>query len=64
MNKELKNIMTAINCNKEQFTNMADKAEGKISMSSGSWYADFEIWDKIGLLARYSYNGQLKYSRV
>ena len=64
MNQELKNMLTMIGCEKNLYLDIIKKAEGKIIMSSGSYYADFTLFDSIGLLANFSHDGKLKHSRV
>ena len=58
------NIITMIGCNKEEFKRITDKAVGRVSMSSGSWYADYLLIDNEGILAIYDSKGKLKFNRT
>jgi hypothetical protein len=63
MNQELINIRTMIGCNASQFNEIINKSVGNITMSSGSWYAPFTLYDNDGILAKYESNGTLIFSR-
>jgi len=60
----MENIIAMIGCNKKEFGEIADKAIGDIRMSSGSWYADYILFDNKGLLAVYDSKGKLKFNRT
>lgn len=57
--QEIKNMITMIGCNEQQFMDMIQGYD-RISMSSGSWYADFYIFAGTKLLAVYDWKGNLK----
>lgn len=63
MDQQTINIMEMIGCNKTQFESIIKGAAGKISMSSGSWHADYYIFDEKGLLAKYNHKGSLIFNR-
>jgi hypothetical protein len=56
-------MITMIGCNKSQFMTIIEKAVGKITMSSGSYYSPYLIFDNNGLLAKYDSDGSLLYNR-
>jgi hypothetical protein len=63
VNQNTNNLITMIGCNRAEFTDIIKKAVGEISMSSGSYYAPYSIYDNNGLLAKYESNGTLIYNR-
>ena len=63
MNQKINNLIEMIGCNKAEFTDIIKKAVGEITMSSGSWYSPYSIYDNNGLLAKYESNGTLIHNR-
>lgn len=64
MSQEEQNILTMIGCDKNLFTEILNKAIGKITMSSDSWYSDFYLMDNgKGFLAIFDCKGNLKQVR-
>lgn len=63
MSIEIRNMITMIGCDKNEFMSIIEKAVGKIAMSSGSYYSSYSIFDNNGLLAKYDSDGSLLYSR-
>ncbi len=63
MDQKLQNMQTAIGCNKKQFEQIIQKAVGNITMSSGSWYSPYWLFDSQGTLAKYESDGTLIFSR-
>lgn len=60
---DINNIIAMIGCNRKQFENIIQKAQGNITMSSGSWYSPYYILDSTGILAKYDCKGNLLYNR-
>ena len=66
MSQEEFNILTMIGCNKDLFQSILDKAVGKVTLSSGSYYSDYYLMDskyKGGFLAVFDYKGNVKQIR-
>ena len=64
MKIEISNMLIMIGCNKQEFEEIMKNASGKITMSSSSYYGDYEIYDNAGILAIFDYKGIVKYKRL
>lgn len=63
MNQKINNLIAMIGCNKKEFTDIIKRAVGEITMSSGSYYTPYSIYDNNGLLIKYDTKGILLYNR-
>ena len=63
MDQKILNMAEMIGCNKKQFFDIICKSSGNITMSSGSWYSPFYLFDDTGLLAKYDSKGGLLFNR-